>query len=183
MLKIYVDDFVGLVIPTSREQLRHISTGMMTGIHDVFPANNNDANDPISEKKLKQLDGEYLTTKTILGFDFDGINKTLWLEEAKRAHLLTVLHGWIRLSRSGTTGVPFKEFKMVVAKICHAFMTIPAGQGLLTPCNKILQKKPSLVYLQQNLVLLAAIMGCRTLLQESSDSPTQCRKLVGGWPD
>jgi hypothetical protein len=26
-------------------------------------------------------------------------------------------------------------------------------------------------------------MGCRTLLRESSDSPTHCRELVGGWPD
>jgi hypothetical protein len=114
---------------------------------------------------------------------FDGINKTLWLEEAKRAHLLTVLHGWIRSSRSGTTGVPFKEFEEVVAKIRHAFTAIPAGRGLLTPCNKILQKKPSLVYLQRNPVLLAAIMGCLTLLRESSGSPSWCRKLVGGWPD
>jgi hypothetical protein len=183
MLKVYVDDFVSLVISTSCEQLRHVSTGTMTGIRDVFMANNNDANYPISEKKLEQLDSEYSTTKTILGFDFDGINKTLWLEEAKRAHLLTVLYRWIRLSRSGTTGVPFKEFKTVVAKIHHAFMAVPAGWGLLTPCNKILQKKPSLVYLQWNPVLLAAIMGCRTLLWESSDSPTRCRKLVGGWPD
>jgi hypothetical protein len=181
MLKVYVDDFVSLVIPTSRKQLCHVSTGTMTGIHDVFPANDNNANDPISEKKLKQLDGEYSTTKTILGFDYDGINKTLWLKEAKRAHLLTVLR--IRLSRSGTTGVLFKEFKTVVAKIRHAFTAIPARWGLLTPCNKILQKKPSLVYLQQNPALLAAIMGCRTLLRESSDSPTRCCKLVGGWPD
>jgi len=146
MLEVYVDDFVSLVIPMSRKQLRHVSTGTMTGIHDVFPADNNYANDPISEKKLKQLDGEYSTTKTILGFDFDGVNKTLWLEEAKRSHILTVLHGWICSSRSGTTGIPFKEFETVVAKVHHAFM---AGQGLLTPCNKILQKKPSLVYLQR----------------------------------
>jgi hypothetical protein len=141
MLEVYVDDFVSLVIPTSRKQLRHVSTGRMTGIHDVFPANDNDTNDPISEKKLKQLDGKYSTTNTIQGFDFDGINKTLWLEEAKRAHLLTVLHRWICSSRSGTPGVPFKEFKMVVAKIHHAFTAIPAGRGLLTPCNKIHQKK------------------------------------------
>ena len=53
MLEVYVDDFVSLVIPTSREQLRHVSTGTMTGIHDAFPANDNDANDPIYEKKLK----------------------------------------------------------------------------------------------------------------------------------
>jgi len=180
LLEVYVDDFVSLVIPTSREQLRHVSTGTMTGIHDVFPADDIVSNDPISEKKLKQLDGEYSTKKTILGFDFDGIEKTIWLEEAKRAHLLTVLHGWIRSSKSGMTGIPFKEFETVVAKIRHAFTAIPAGRGLLTPCNKILQSKPPLVYLQRNLVLRAAIMGCRTLLRESSDSPTRCHELVGG---
>jgi hypothetical protein len=178
LLEVYVVDFVSLVIPTSREQLRHVSTGTMTGIHDVFPADDIDANDPISEKKLKQLDGEYSTKKKIL------IKKTIWLEEAKRAHLLTVLHGWIRSRKSGTIGIPFKEFETVVAKITrHAFTAIPAGRGLLTPCNKILQSKPPLVYLQRNPVLQAAIMGCRTLLRESSDSPTRCRELVGGWPD
>jgi hypothetical protein len=161
LLEVYVDNFVSLVIPTSREQLRHVSTGTMTGIHDVFPADDIDshANDPISEKKLKQLDGEYSTKKTILGFDFDGIEKTIWSEEAKQAHLLTVLHGWIRSSKSGTTGIPFKEFETVVAKIRNAFTAIPAGRGLLTPCNRILQSKPPLVYLQRNLVLRAAIMG------------------------
>jgi hypothetical protein len=184
LLKVYVDDFVSfLVIPTSCKQLRHVSTGTMTGIHDIFPADENDANDPILEKKLRQLDGEYATTKTILGFDFDRVNKTLRLEEAKCAHLLTVLHGWIWSSRSGTTGIPFNEFESIIAKICHAFTAIPAGRGLLTPCNKILQTKPSMVFLQCNQVLLAAVMGCRTLLCESSDSPTRCRELVGEWPD
>jgi hypothetical protein len=155
----------------------------MTGIHDVFPADENDANDPILEKKLRQLNGKYATTKSILGFDFNGVNKTLWLEEAKRAHLLTGLHGWIRSNRSGTTGIPFNEFESIISKIRHAFTAIPAGRGLLTPCNKILQTKPSMVFLQRNQVLLAAVMGCRTLLCESSDSPTRCRELAGGWPD
>ena len=81
------------------------------------------------------------------------------------------------------TGIPFKEFETVVAKIRYAFTVIPAGRGLLIPCNNILQSKPPLVYLQRNPVLRAAIMGCRTLLRESSDSPTQCHELVGGWPD
>jgi hypothetical protein len=84
----------------------------MIGIHNVFPANDNDSNDPILEKKLKQLDGEYSMAKTILGFDFDGVNKTIWLEEAKQAHLLTVLHNWVRLSKVGMIGIPFKEFKL-----------------------------------------------------------------------
>jgi hypothetical protein len=117
LFKVYVDDFISLVIPSSREQLCHVSTGTMNGIHDVFPANKCDSNDPISEKKLLQLDGEYSTTKTIFGFEFDGDHKTLWLEETKRAHLLMVLHGWIRSSKSGGTVIPYKEFETVVAKI------------------------------------------------------------------
>ncbi len=72
----------------------------MAGIHNVFPANDVDSNNPILEKKLKQQDGKYATKKIIQGFEFDGINKTLWLAEAKRAYLLTVLHGWIRSSKA-----------------------------------------------------------------------------------
>ena len=62
-------------------------------------------------------------------------------------------------------------------------MAIPASRGLITPRNKILQTKIPIVYLQRNHMLRAAIMGCQTLLWESSDSPTRCRGLVGGWPD
>ena len=106
-----------------------------------------------------------------------------WKRQNKPTHLLTVLHGWIHSSKSGTIGIPFKKFETAPAKIRHAFTAIPAGRGLFTPCNRIFQLKPPLVYLQLNLVLRAAIMGCRTLLRESSDSPTRCCKLVSGWPD
>ena len=44
----------------------------MTGIHDVFPANIIDSNDPISKKKFLKGDGQYSLLKTLLGFDFDG---------------------------------------------------------------------------------------------------------------
>ena len=92
MIEVYVDDFMCLVIPVSQSQLRHIAAAVMTGIHDVFPANDDDnGDDPILEKKLKQLKAQYATLKTLLGFHFDGINKTMWLESAKRKKLLTIL--------------------------------------------------------------------------------------------
>jgi hypothetical protein len=51
----------------------HTAAAVMTGIHDVFSANNDDnGDDHISEKKLKKLEGQYSTIKTLLGFDFDG---------------------------------------------------------------------------------------------------------------
>ena len=94
----YVDDFMAIVIPTKQEDVTHVGRAVMYGIHDVFPADDNDANDPISEKKLLKREGEMSTTKTLLGFDFDGIEKTMWLESAKRDQLLTILHSWIKTS-------------------------------------------------------------------------------------
>jgi hypothetical protein len=52
MVEVYVDDFMSLVNPVSQEQLQHVATAVMTGIHDVFPEDAVDSNDPISEKKL-----------------------------------------------------------------------------------------------------------------------------------
>jgi hypothetical protein len=74
-LEVYMDDFMSIVIPTSQQQLQHVATAVMTGIHDVFPANIVDANNPISEKKLLKGEGQYSTSKTLLGFDFDGRQK------------------------------------------------------------------------------------------------------------
>jgi hypothetical protein len=95
MVKVYVDDFMSLVIPVTREQHRHVANAIMHGIHDVFSPDEDDSNDPTSEKKLKKGEGRYETRKTLLGFDFDGEAKTMWLEDAKWEKLLTIFKGWI----------------------------------------------------------------------------------------
>jgi hypothetical protein len=131
-LEVYVDVFVSIVIPTSQEQLVHVATAIMSGIHDVFPADLVNSNNPISKKKLLKGEGQYALIKTILGFEFDGQRKTLWLEEEKRVKLLTILHSWIRAGTQNR-GVPFAEFKSVVTKLQHAFMALLGGRGLLSP--------------------------------------------------
>jgi hypothetical protein len=120
----------------------------MHGIHDVFPADDNNANDPIFKNKLMKGEGAMLTTKTILGFDFDGVEKTMWLESTKRDHHLMILHSWIRTSEHSTHGIPFKEFGSVLAKIRHKFTALPVGLGLLSPCKAVRQTQPIIVYLQ-----------------------------------
>lgn len=37
LLKVYVDDYMILFIPMSAEQLRHVASAVMHGIHDVSP--------------------------------------------------------------------------------------------------------------------------------------------------
>jgi hypothetical protein len=137
MVEVYVDGFMSLVIPVSQEQLGHVATTVMTGIHDVFPKDAVDSNDSISEKKLIKQEGWYAMLKTLLGFDFNGTAKTMWLEAAKREKLLTILKSWVRTGKWGTAGIPFKEYESVILKLCHAFISIPAGVGLLSQCNQV----------------------------------------------
>ena len=47
------------------------ANAIMHGIHDVFPPDDDDNKDPISEKKIKKVKGLYDIKKTLLGFDFD----------------------------------------------------------------------------------------------------------------
>jgi hypothetical protein len=78
-IDVYVDDFIPMTIPTSREHLEHVATAVMTGIHDVFPASEDAEEDPLSLKKLKKLEGQWALHKDILGFMFDGDAKTMQL--------------------------------------------------------------------------------------------------------
>ncbi len=70
-----------------------------------------------------------------------------------------------------------------MAKIQHAFTCIPAGRGLLSPCNRVLKRHPAYVYLHHNKAILEALEGCRKLLRESTTEPTRYWELVSGWPD
>jgi hypothetical protein len=80
-------------------------------------------------------------------------------------------------------GIPFKQFKITIVKLRHAFTAIPAGVGLVSPCNHVLATKPQIVWLNSQKQVLVAIIGCQTLLRESTKDPTQCRELVSGWLD
>jgi hypothetical protein len=183
VVEVYMDDYIGLAIPASQDQLQHAANAIVHGIHDVFPANDNNDEDPISVTKIQRGDGTWCLRKDILGFTFDGVDKTLWLEAPKRDALLTILHQWLRASRAAHAGIAFTEFESVVAKIRHAFTAIPAGKGLLSPCNRLLRKQPPFVYLHRNAPLRTALQDIRTLLRESTTLPTKCTELVTAWPD
>ncbi len=132
LVEVYVDDFIGLVIPTTRAQLDHVANSIMCGIHDVFPPHEEAEHDPISLKKLIAGEGAWDEIKEILGFVFHGGNKTMWLSEGKRDAILRLLKKWLRSTRKNANfGIPFREFRSVLYKIRHAFTAIPAGHGFM----------------------------------------------------
>ena len=85
--------------------------GFLHGIHDVFPPSEDDSTDPILNQKLRKGEGTFETSKCLLGFEFNGVEKTIWLEDAKWASLLQILHQWIRGAVKGKRGIPFAEFE------------------------------------------------------------------------
>ena len=183
IMEVYMDDYITAAIASGQNQLNHLANATMHGIHDVFPADIDNSTDPISEKKLKKKDGSWALVKDILGLTFNGDDKTVWLEDEKRQCLLTLLHGWIRSSRDTKHGIPFDEFRSVIYKLRHAFITIPAGKGLLSPFYRILAKQPKFVFLHRNKQVTKALQECRLFLQKSVSAPTKCSNLVTAWPD
>ncbi len=102
------------------------------------------------------------------------------LPEAKQAKLQETLHKWIKHAGDRSTRIPFGVFEKTIAKLRHAFTLIPAGNGLLSPCNGILGKKPPVVYLHRNKPLRAAIRDARHLLHIATRDSTPCKELVTG---
>ena len=90
-----MDDYISLAVPTSQDQLRHVANGIIQGVRDIFPADENDEEDPLSLKRLRKLEAMWVLHKDILGFPFDGVEKTIWLEEEKRDAILSVMKGWV----------------------------------------------------------------------------------------
>jgi len=92
LVEVYVDNFIACIIPTNKQQVEHVTRGILHGIHNVFLPSKDDGMDPISNKKLRKGEGTFETSKCLLGFEFDGVNKTIWLEDEKRVSLLQILH-------------------------------------------------------------------------------------------
>lgn len=106
-VEVYVDDFIPMAIATSQDQLEHVANAVMHGIHDVFPADDVDEEDPISFKKLLKKEGQWALQKDCLGFTFDGEAKTMQLEEPKKEFLLATLTKWIRSAKNKAGAVQF----------------------------------------------------------------------------
>jgi hypothetical protein len=129
---------MSLIILTTREQMIHVATAVMTGIHDVFPKAIDKDNDLILLKKMKKGESQLYTQKTLIGFDFDREARTIWLKNKKRNKLLMILHGWLQLSWKGHSRILFDKFQSVISKIGHTFTSIPARNSLMSLCNALL---------------------------------------------
>ena len=113
---IYVDDFCGLV-QGNKWQRRTVKRILFQALDKVFwPLDNDDISyrqEPASIKKLKKGDACWTTSKIILGWLIDTINKTISLPEHQGARLLEILNSIPKSQRSIAT----KEWHKIIGEL------------------------------------------------------------------
>ena len=85
-LEVYMDDFIAMPQYTSSTQLNHIYRRFLHAIHYVFPPpliSKHRGLDSILIKKLEQGEGLWEFHKIILGWLFDGIERTITLSRRR----------------------------------------------------------------------------------------------------
>ena len=158
---------MGVVAPSSQEQLTHVARAAMQGIHDVFSPAKKEDDDPNSVKKLRNQDSAWALSKDMLGFDFDGKARSILLDSAKRDKLISTLKEWTRLAlkkkSSGAVRVTWKDFCKVICQLRHAAISLPAAQGFMSECNKFASHEQTWVFIRHGTILYQELHGWRTV--------------------
>ena len=182
LYEVYVDDYVGLVQSSNRRVLRHHSRALLHAIHQIFPPvpGEDKSDDPISYKKLV-LEGEGIwdTRKELLGWIFDGMERTLELPPRKVADLRETIKIILRNGYCER-----KHFESLVGKCNHAALGIPGGSALLPPLYQALHAPPlpPTIRIGQTSRQHQALTDLRAMFKVMSRTPTKCSQLVPGKP-
>ena len=117
LLQVYVDDFCnattqsldGSHVPLIRRVSIH-------GVHAFFPetavTGHKNGKEPLSDKKLEQGDGNFVSTKDMIGFTFDGVKRTIRLPPVKAKAYIRETHRMLRRK-----SVPLKDLQTLVGKL------------------------------------------------------------------
>ncbi len=164
----------GAHLPTIRRAAIH-------GIHALFPptfiTNHVGGKEPISQKKMAQGDGNFETTKDMIGFRFDGIKRTVRLPAEKAVAYIKEVHTVLHCKT-----VPLKTLQMLVGKLQHALVILPAAKGFFTLLNRAMQGNPKTVSLGLSSKVRAALEDLISLMKMLSKHPTHVNKLVADMP-
>ena len=120
-----------------------------------------------------------MVRKDILGWTFDGRNKTMELEEGKFHKLMTSTKAALRAKQ----GVPFPDFRKLTGKMRNASMGVPGTNGLFSPFNRVLAQQPRTVWFRKGSELTTALRDWRAIFKLALTRPTHVKQLAPGDPE
>ncbi len=182
LLQVYVDNFC--YAATQLVDGAHIPTiwrAAIHGIHAVFPptlvTKHKEGKEPISAKKLAAGDGNFDSRKEMIGFVFDGVKQTVHLPLAKASAYIKETHTMLRRKT-----VPLKKLQMLVGKLPHALIILPAAKGFFSPLNDAMRGSSTLIGLGTDSEVWAALENLISLMHLLSSRPTHVHELVPVMP-
>ena len=132
LFEAYVDDYIALIQSMDPDILRHHARALLHGISQIFPApdiTGHSGEHPVSQKKLvTEKEDVFDTVKEILGWIFDGVERTMQLPPAKLEKINNCLKKLIQREYCRV-----KEFQQILGKLHHATLGIPNAVPLLAP--------------------------------------------------
>ena len=179
-IQVYVDDFVNAATQsTDGTYLEKIRRASIHGVHALFPetsiTNHANGKEPISKSKLDKGDGNFEPIKIMIGFEFNGIKRTVRLPPEKAKVFLRETHNMLRRKR-----IPMKNLQTVVGKLRHAAVILPAALGFFTPLNNIMKSNEYSIILNDE--ARAALLDICTLLRQLSKRPTHVDEIIPNLP-
>ena len=182
LLQVYVDDFCyAATQSTDGTHIPKIRRAAVQGIQALFPpteiTKHEGGKEPISRKKIKQGDGNFVTLKEMIGVKFDGVQHTVRLPVAKAKLYIKATHAILHRKT-----VPLKALQMLVGKLRHASIILPAAKGFFTPVNSAMQGSPKMIGLGKDSELRTALEDIILLLKILSSRPTHVNELVPSMP-
>jgi hypothetical protein len=97
LLQVTVDNFCNAAMQLlDGSHVPMIRRASIHGVHAAFPepavTGHQNGKDPLSNKKLEQGDGNFASTKDMIGFTFDGIKRTIQLPPVKATAYICETH-------------------------------------------------------------------------------------------
>ena len=182
LIEVFVDDFIACTDGLSKHHLLNTSRAMLHGIHSIFPPTNvtgHNGGDPISEKKLDQLEGLWEHVKEILGWIIDGANHTIYLPPKKVDKITATLK---KLISKSTKSIPLKAFQKIAGTLHHAAMGMPGGRGLFTIIWTAMAKHNK-GYIKMTANLKDVLRDFKWLFREIANKPVNVAQIVPDLPD
>ena len=113
----------------------------------------------------------------MIGFSFDGVKRTVQLPLVKAKAYIAETHTMLRRKT-----VPLKKLQMLVGKLRHAAIILPAAKGFFTPLNDAMRGSPKIIGLGLHSEVRRALQDLISLLHILSSRPTHVHELVPDMP-
>jgi hypothetical protein len=127
---VYVDDFLLLsqTTPAATKVLRSALHAIDAMIRPLSPKDPPERKEPASVKTLLQGDAEWLTRKTILGWDVDTLDGTISLPP----HRLDRLYELLDTVQPPRKRLPLRQWHQILGELRSMALALPGARGLFS---------------------------------------------------